>query len=269
MKKRVFIIFIMIFAITAIMIFLYLFSVKKNNDRIEELRPDDITYDTDSTEQGGLRYYIIDGVYVQAGMKDLYMQNPDVRGWIMIPNTKVDYPVLQSGEDDPEFYLSHNFDKKTYLGGSIFADASADTVFPSSNVILYGHHMADGSQFRQIMKYEDAEFYEKNKTFWYKTLEGNAKYEVIAAFRTSTHDGDFKFWECIDMDKEEFDTYISQCKLRTRYATRETAEYGDKLLSLCTCAYHTLNGKFIVVAKRVSYQEIDKTKPPIDVINNN
>lgn len=270
MKKKIFVcVFIIIFALAVSGVIWYFYMVKSREEQVEQLQPENIAElsDDDSIPEGSLGYYIIDGVYVQENLKDLYMKNSDTRGWIRIPGTKVDYPVMQSSLEDPDFYLHRDFNKEYYFGGSIYAAAEADTVFPSSNVILYGHHMTDGSMFRQIMNYKDESYYEKNKVIWYQTLDGLGKYEVIAAYRTSTHDGDFKFWEYINPNKQEFDTYVEESREKTGYTPRESAVYGDKLISLVTCAYHTYNGKFVVVAKRVGYKGIDKTKEPIAVLN--
>ena len=267
-RKRIRIFFLVVMLLCIVGISVYLCIIKQHEKKIASVKPDDIEI-SESDFGKNLGYYLIDGVQVQKGLKDLYLQNSDVRGWIHIPDTKIDYPVLQSNPENPEFYLYRDFDKSNYIGGSIFADAAADTVKPSENVILYGHHTSDGSGFKQIKKYEKESFYETHKTFWIKTLNGNCKYEVIAAYRTSTHDGDFRFWEYCDMDKTRFAEYVTACRQKSLYNTRAVVNYGDSLITLCTCAYHTYGGKFIVVAKRIGIQEIDTTKPPIATITTN
>ena len=80
-----------------------------------------------------------------------------------MPNTPIDYPVLQSAEgEDPEFYLYRDYLKNDDRYGSIFLDASCVNGVNSKNVILHGHNMNDGSQFAAILKYGDLEFYKQN-----------------------------------------------------------------------------------------------------------
>lgn len=268
-RKRIRITLLIILCICIGGIILYMYMLKDNEKTIQEISPEETEDYEGGSEQASLDYYIIDGVYVQKGLKDSYLKNKDVRGWIRIPDTPVDYPVLQSNAESPEFYLYKDIEKNYYIGGSIFADSNADTLKPSENVIIYGHHMSDGSGFKCLSKYEKESYYMGHKIIWYKTLNGNAKYEVVAAYRTSTHDSDFKFWNYSNMGKERFTEYMSASTERTPYKMEETAAYGDKLITLATCAYHTKSGRYVVVAKRVGFQEIDTAKKPLAVIKTN
>ena len=96
---------------------------------------------TEPEEEGGvLREY-----------RWLYESNPDMVGWIMIEDTVINYPVVQT-PDDPEYYLHRDFDGQDNARGCLFADVKCD-VENSDNVIIYGHHMNDGSMFGELMNY--------------------------------------------------------------------------------------------------------------------
>ena len=124
---------------------------------------------------------------------------------------------------------------------------------PSDNVIIYGHHMNNGSMFAELMKYENRDFYEQHKTVRFDTLTETAQYEVIAVFKTTVYDDNgFKFYLFSNAKtEEEFMDYVEQCKELSVYDTGVTAEYGDKLLTLSTCEYSNTNGRLVVVAKMI------------------
>lgn len=196
---------------------------------------------------------IVIGKYV-----NLYKKNPDIIGWLTIDGTHIDYPVMQT-QDDPEFYLRRNFNKEYSISGVPFMDAYSDIFIPTSNWLIYGHHMKDGTMFQDLMQYADREFYEEHKTIKFDTIYkgGQGEYEVIAAFYSQIYPEDsrkFKYYTYADMTGEErFEQYIKGVKDLSEYDTGVDAEYGEQLITLSTCSYHVENklGRFAVVAKRV------------------
>lgn len=185
---------------------------------------------------------------------ELYHQNNDMVGWIRVEDTNINYPVMQS-IDEPNFYLKHKFDKTYSAYGCPYVQENCDVQKPSDNIIIYGHHMNDGSMFTGLMKYTDKSFWENHKTIEFDTLTDRNQYEVIAVFKTVVYtdsEDSFKYYEFTDAENaEEFDEYVAKCKELSLYDTGVTAEYGDKLISLSTCEYSHNNGRLVVVAKRV------------------
>jgi DNA-directed RNA polymerase subunit RPC12/RpoP len=104
--------------------------------------------------------------------------------------------------------------------------------------------------------YEKKDFYEGHKYIEFDTIDDNCTYEVIAAFRTVINESDpsnFDYYNFANANsKEEFDEYVSKVKSKTPYDISTTAEYGDKLITLSTCAYHANEGRYVVVAKKVN-----------------
>ena len=126
---------------------------------------------------------------------------------------------------------------------------------PSDNIIIYGHHMNDGSMFAGLMKYKEQSFWEEHKTISFDTLTDRCEYEVVAVFKTVVYTDSaesFRYYQFTDAENEaEFDEYIAKCKELALYDTGISAEYGDKLITLSTCEYSRNNGRLVVVAKRV------------------
>ena len=185
---------------------------------------------------------------------ELYQQNNDMVGWIKVEDTNINYPVMQS-IDEPNFYLKHKFDKTYSAYGCPYVQENCDVQKPSDNIIIYGHHMNDGSMFTGLMKFTDKDFWENHKTIEFDTLTDRNQYEVIAVFKTVVYtdsEDSFKYYEFTDAEnEEEFNEYFAKCKELSLYDTGVTAEYGDKLISLSTCEYSHSNGRLVVVAKRV------------------
>jgi sortase B len=192
--------------------------------------------------------------------RKLHEQNTDMVGWIRIDGTRINYPVMYTGDD---FYLSHGFDKKNSKSGVPFIDKRC-TVNPfGTNTIIYGHHMRNGTMFADLLKYADKEFFTEHPIIQFDTLYEQQKYEIIAVFRSQIYnknDEVFKFYNFINADNATaFDDYINNIKELSLYDTGVTASYGDELLTLVTCSYHTRNGQFVVVARKQKEQPLFKT----------
>lgn len=185
--------------------------------------------------------------------QELYNLNNHLVGWITIPDTKIDYPVVQS-PDKPDFYLNHDYGKKWSAAGCIYAREECDIFTPSDNITLYGHHMKNGSMFAQLDKYKKKSFWQDHQLFYFDTLYERHTYQVFAVFKTTANLGEGFTYHLFDdaANKEEFDAFIAQVHKLQFYNTGVTAEYGDKLLTLSTCEYTQDNGRFVVVAKRIS-----------------
>ena len=173
----------------------------------------------------------------------------------MLEDTKINYPVMQS-KDNPNFYLKHGFDKAYTDYGCPYVQENCDMELPSDNIIIYGHHMNDGSMFAGLMKFKDKSFWEKHKTVSFDTLTDRQTYEVIAVFKTVVYTDSpdsFKYYQFVNADTaEDFTAYVEKCKKLSLYETGITAEYGDKLLTLSTCEYSRTNGRLVVVAKLIN-----------------
>ena len=268
-KKRILYIISMflliaIFVGCGIYLISYYLDSRKSENRVDELKQLIVT-EEEVDEPDGINigsagmtdtvsYVDIDGVSVQKKFEELYRQNHDFIGWLTIDGMVIDYPVMQT-PDDEEYYLHRDFDGEYSRAGTPFIDTASDVKTPGDNIIIYGHHMQTGKMFHDLEDYEDEAFYSEHKYITFDTIYGNGTYEVIAAFRTQIYPVDytgFKYYEFFNAStKEEYDSYVSNCKSLTGYNIPVTAAYGDSLITLSTCAYHTENGRFVVVAKKI------------------
>ena len=191
-----------------------------------------------------------------AQIKELQEENSEIIGWIEIPETNINYPVMQ-GEDN-EFYLTHNYKKEYLKSGSIFLDKSVNVEKPSTNFLIYGHNRnVKGELFEELINYKKEEYYKEHPVIKFTTTKEKAEYEIIAVFLSRVYYKNevdvFRYYYFIDAKNEEdFNMYIENCKRESIYNIEETAEYGDQLLTLSTCEYSTKDGRLAVVAKKKS-----------------
>jgi sortase B len=180
-------------------------------------------------------------------------QNPDFAGWLNVPNTNIDYPVMYTPED-PEFYLRRGFDKTYFDSGTPFIGEKCD--IDSTAFIIYAHHMINGSMFATLDKYMDEAFWKENPQFTFTTPDEIRTYEVFAADKTEIYDASyegFKYYYSVG-DISEF-TYgqLALClRNNSLYKTGIEPEFGEQILILSTCSYHDDDGRFIVAARRIS-----------------
>ena len=189
--------------------------------------------------------------------KNLLNKNKRLIGWVKIDDTNIDYPVMQT--TDNEYYLDHNLNQEYDKNGSIFMDKDCDVLKPSTNFILYGHHMKSGQMFGNLSLYSDVSYYEKHPCIQFDTIYEKGLYEIMYVFRSRVYSEDeivFKYYQFIDAQSEqEFDSYMNDMEAMSLYDTGVTASFGDQLLTLSTCDYQEKNGRFVVVAKKVTTKE--------------
>lgn len=182
--------------------------------------------------------------------KVLYEQNNDFIGWISVEGTNVNYPVMQS-TDNPDFYLKHGFDKAYSNYGVPYLDEACATGL-SNNLVIYGHNMKNGTMFHDLLKYSATGYWEEHPVIRFDTLSQLSEYQVVLAFRFDTNNDDFRYNEYTDMNEEEFIEFMEECRSRQLYDTGISVKYGDELLTLSTCEYSYENGRFVVLAKKIT-----------------
>ena len=185
----------------------------------------------------------------------LYERNSDLVGWISIEGTVINYPVMQSVQDE-EFYLKRDFDKNNDINGLPFMDIRNSITSHRDNWIIYGHNMKNGSMFSTLLKYKEKEFFDTHRTFRFDTIYEEGEYEIIAVVLTEVGypgDAKFRYYRFHDLsEKEQFEEYLSGIQKLSIYDTGGSAEYGDQLVTLSTCDRSIEDGRFIIVGRKIS-----------------
>ena len=186
----------------------------------------------------------------------LVQENSHLAAWLMIEGSEVDYPVLYTPEE-PEHYLRRAFDGSYALSGSLFIGANSSP--DGSNIIIYGHNMNDDSMFGSLDSYASEDYAREHQEIIYDLIQTDGSYkrltfEIMAAFYSRIYSVDeknvFRYYYSTDLsDPDAFQYYIEEVMSASLYDLGVTAEYGDRLLTLSTCSYHTEDGRFVVVAR--------------------
>ena len=186
----------------------------------------------------------------------LVQENGHLAAWLIIEGTEVDYPVLYT-PDDPEYYLRKAFDGSYALSGSLFIGANC--LPDGTNTIIYGHKMKDGTMFGSLDSYADEEYARAHPEITYDRIQPDGSYErltfeVMAVFYSRVYnvdeEGVFRYYDGTDLSApEDFQHYVEAAISASLFDLGVTAEYGDRLLTLSTCSYHTDDGRFVVVAR--------------------
>ncbi len=172
----------------------------------------------------------------------LKKQNSETIGWIYSKGTPIHYPVVRA--KDNEKYLDTLFNGGKSKYGAIFADYRCKTN-DCPVLILYGHHMKNGTMFASLTKYKKQEYYNEHPVVYYIDDSG-VKYEVklfagrvLDGFDTAAYPLSFE-------NEAAFNSFISKTKSKSRFASDVVPKYSDRLLILSTCSYETKNSRFAV-----------------------
>lgn len=178
----------------------------------------------------------------------LQAEYPDIKGWITIPGTCVDYPVLQSGADDPEYYLRRTYKGEWRTAGSIFFQW--DCTPESRNTVVYGHNMNDGTMFAVLQKMADAAFREEHSVILLQTETGLREYTIVAVLKTDI--SKLSFNRTVFADDGDFLSFQMELLAQPLYHDPTFIPGADhRLLTLVTCSYEWDNARTVVVAVQV------------------
>lgn len=185
--------------------------------------------------------------------KKLYNTNKKLIGWLKIDDTNIDYPVMQTNNN--EYYLDHNMNQEKDRNGALFLDKDCDVINRSTNLIIYGHHMKSGRMFGNLDDYESEKYYKKHPIIEFDTIYEKGTYEIMYVFRSRVYkesDVVFKYYQFIDCySEQEFESNMQEMQALSLYDTGVKAEFGDRLLTLSTCDSTVDDGRFVVVAKKI------------------
>ena len=172
--------------------------------------------------------------------------NPDYRAWIKVENTNIDYPVVQS--EDNEYYLTHDFNKNYLASGSIFMDYR-NNFENDKSVLIYGHHMRNKTMFGEVLNFKKEEFFKENNLI---TIEYKGKtytYEVFSTFVADLSKDNLK----VNFDDDEdYQDYIDYLKDRSLFDSDIEVSSNDRIITLYTCSYEFEGARTLAHAKLIS-----------------
>ncbi len=172
--------------------------------------------------------------------------NDDVIGWIQIPGTKINYPIVQGSDND--YYLNHTVYGEENSGGAIFMDADIENGFDDKNAIIYGHNLKSGAMFSRLNRYARKSFWDANRYIYISTPFGMDVYEVFSAYQT-TADADIYYYGFAE--DQYYQDYLNRITSYSIFNAGVAVGVDDYIITLSTCANDTTQ-RFIVHAKKIT-----------------
>lgn len=195
---------------------------------------------TDTTPQGFVDNHNLN-------WKKLKKDNKDIYSWIYIPNTNVDYPVVQASADKPDdFYLNHNIHKQSEFAGSIYSEKHNAKDYSDPVTVLYGHNMNNGSMFKTLHNFEDPLFFRKNKYIYVYMPKRKLTFKVYSAYvydnRHILNSFDFNKKKIL----KKYQKYTLNPESMTRNTRKVALNKDSKILTLSTCTSGAENTRYLV-----------------------
>ena len=192
--------------------------------------------------------------------------NPDVIGWISIPGTPVDYPIVQAPAADPTYYLKHDvYRKPNYMGCPYLdADCAEGGLFGSANAVVFGHNLGfgDTSMFNAVASYTDASFAREHCRVLLQTPDERREFEVQAADCIGG-------WEAQKRTRFESEADFSQWyadRLAESDMRLTDEAVASPIVTLCTCSYNRWadNERTVVYAAPIGAEKSASENPQVD-----
>ena len=225
MRKIILFICIVLFLFSVFQISLYIMDSKKASDIYEENR----------------KIYHNSNKDVQS-LKEV---SNDIIGWIKIPNTRIDYPVVKGKDND--YYLNHDINGNENRHGAIFMDYRSN---PSEdkNIIIYGHHMKDGTMFKDLVSFKDKNFFNANSFIYLDIENKKSKYEIFSVYITGPDSSNIPItFNSID----DYHDFFSDARDRSLFSSEVEFSEEGRILTLYTCTYEYEDARLIVHAQSV------------------
>lgn len=205
-------------------------------------------------------------------LKNLSQKYPDVKGWITIPNTMIDYPVLKSSADkSPDYYLNKNIKGESTRYGSVFIDARCnDGPQLSRSTVLYGHNIRDGSMFHDVVKFTDLKFYRERPVFTFNTIHDEMSWKIFAVFRTNASTAQGPVFDYIKVDfkdDDDFAKFIKDLQSRSLINTTVDVLPSDNIVVLSTCSYEFDDFRTVLIARKIRKGESKDVNVEDAVVN--
>lgn len=167
--------------------------------------------------------------------------NDEVIGWLYCPDTVINYPVALG--TDNEYYLYHLYDGTWNSAGTLFVDCGNTGGFSDANILIYGHHMKNGTMFRCLDGYETQEYYEEHPVMWLLTPAQNYKVVLFSAYVTPSDSDTYAIYSGVS---ESLYTYLEECKAKSDFTCDVNVRDYAKFVVLSTCNYDYDDARYVV-----------------------
>lgn len=192
-------------------------------------------------------YYYMSLPFMSVDLGELNKKNSDTVGWIRINGTDINYPVVQTSDND--YYINHAFDKSYNAAGWIFGDYRCNFDSFGRNTIIYGHNRLDNTLFGTLLNVTNPSFgtNKDNRVIQLSTKTKNTLWEIFTVY---TVDKNVNYLLTYFEDENMYSKYLEEAKNRSAYNLGVNVDSNDRILTLSTCA-NDVNYRVVVQAKLI------------------
>lgn len=219
--------------INIILVVLILFSLYEVATKIVVYRESKNTYEKIQEEKNKSNKF----------SEELIKINADYKMWIEVPNTNIDYPVVQGKDND--FYLNHDFNKNESSAGAIFVDYK-NNIDKDKNIVIYGHNMRNKSMFQNLMKFKDEAFWKENSKIILTIGGKRYEYKIFSSYISNANYINLK---TNFKSEDEYLKYIDSIKENSIFHRDVDIKSNDRILTLSTCSYEEDDNRMIIYGK--------------------
>ena len=216
-----------------------------NKVNIEEVKDDDIELIGKDIDKSDPYWDFIKMSLINVDFKELKKQNSDTIGWIQVNNTNINYPFVQTSNND--FYLNHSFDKSSNGGGWLFLDYRNNKDNFDKNTIIYGHGRKNNTLFGTLRNILSSEWVNNANNYVVKlsTEHENTLWQVFSIYRIPTTSDYLQ----VTFNDDEFVNFVNMLINRSNYNFKTSVSSSDKILTLSTC--YNEDDKVVLHAKLI------------------
>lgn len=275
-KKKIYklisIAFALLFVIGVVWLISYYVGIHKEKEKMQEVKEEYIDELQEEVESEPSEEIVLEATVEEVApspldeypvpkksidFEALAKENSDIYAWITIPDTAIDYPVLQD-EEELDYYLDHNLDGSSGYPGCIYTQNYNSKDWDDHNTVLYGHNMKNGSMFAALHKYKDPAFLEEHPYVYIYTDEYVLVYEIFAAYEFT----DQHLLVAFDVESDEgyqayLDSIFTNEGLGNNFREDVLVNVDTPIISLETCISNKPTNRYLVQAVLVAKDKVE------------
>ena len=178
---------------------------------------------------------------IKVDFESLWDLNEDIVAWIYCPNTKINYPIVQSYDND--YYLYRLLDGSWNVNGTIFMDYRNDSDFSDNNTLIYGHHMKTGAMFGEVINYKWQSFYDEHPCMYIYTPDQTYRLDLFAGCIVDSIADIYSL--------NPSDEAIRNCIYNSTFDAELSWPTG-RVVTLSTCTYEYDDARYVVLGDLVA-----------------
>ncbi len=167
--------------------------------------------------------------------------NNNFAGWLYGAGTGLNYPVVKG--DDNSYYLNHLFDGSSNSAGCLFLDYRLADDFSDRHLIIYGHHMKNGTMLSAITNYSGQEYYEEHPVLFLLTPAATYRIDLFSGYVAAT---DSEAWRLRFDSHEDYQAWLKQLKATSLFDSEVNPAPTEQIITLSTCSYEFDNARFVL-----------------------